>query len=260
MSLQSQDSSRTLRVLCVEDTESVLHLQLSYLRQSGIQAVGVATASDALASMAAFRPDVALIDLMLPDGDGMDLVERFAHSGDCGIIVVTANNEHAVRVAGLDRGADDWLVKPPAMDELVARVRAVARRVLRVESRASGAPVTEGRIVVLDPSHRMLLNPETNPVMLSEAECTVLEMLLQTQGLPVARERLGIAALKRPLHEDDRSVDQLVLKLRRKLTAAGAPDRTILSSRREGYVIANPGLIRISGSPTIARVPEATRA
>ena len=83
---------------------------------------------------AAFRPDIVLLDLQLPDMNGLELVERFARDGDCGLIVVTANGDEASRVDGLDRGADDYLVKPVPMRELAARIRALYRRLTRASS------------------------------------------------------------------------------------------------------------------------------
>jgi DNA-binding response OmpR family regulator len=205
-----------------------------------------------------FHPDIVLLDLQLPDMNGLDLVERFARDGDCGVIVVTANGEESARVDGLDRGADDYLVKPVAMRELAARIRALYRRLTHVDVRpASPMPssAASGAQIVLDQAHRCLIGLRGEQTPLSEAEFTALETLLDADGAPVSRDWLGRVALKRPLHADDRSVDQLVLKLRRKLSASGAAERTILSARRQGYVIPDPSLFRIAATTGVRSSP-----
>jgi DNA-binding response OmpR family regulator len=240
---QTRDGQIQPRVLIVEDIAPVAAAVAAALRAAGMAVELAGTGKDAVERKAVFRPDIVLLDLQLPDMNGLELVERFARDGDCGLIVVTANGDEASRVDGLDRGADDYLVKPVPMRELAARIRALYRRLTRAEFRPAAPAVTQ---IVLDQAHRCLvgLNGEQTP--LSEAEYTALETLLDADGAPVSREWLGRVALKRPLHADDRSVDQLVLKLRRKLTASGAPERTILSARRQGYVIPDPSMFRVA--------------
>jgi DNA-binding response OmpR family regulator len=231
------------RVLIVEDIAPVAAAVAAALRASGMAVELAATGVDALDRKAGFRPDIVLLDLQLPDMNGLDLVERFAREGDCGLIVVTANGDESARVEGLDRGADDYLVKPVPMRELAARIRALYRRLTRGEIRPASPPTTQ---IVLDQAHRCLIGLNGDQTPLSEAEFTALETLLDADGAPVSRDWLGRVALKRPLHADDRSVDQLVLKLRRKLSASGAAERTILSARRQGYVIPDPSLFRLA--------------
>jgi len=240
------------RVLIVEDIAPVAAAVASALRAAEMAVDLAATGLDAVERKAVFHPDIVLMDLQLPDMNGLDLVERFARDGDCGVIVVTANGDEAARVDGLDRGADDYLIKPVAMRELAARIRALYRRLSRVDGRPS-APMTASAApsldqIVLDQAHRCLIGLRGEQTPLSEAEFTALETLLDADGAPVSRDWLGRVALKRPLHADDRSVDQLVLKLRRKLSASGAADRTILSARRQGYVIPDPSLFRIAAT------------
>lgn len=235
------------RVLIVEESAAVATAVDATLRAAGMLTDHAITGAEAVERKARFRPDVVLLDLQLPDVNGLDLVERFARDGDCGVIVMTANGDENARVDGLDRGADDYLVKPVPMRELAARIRALYRRLTRLDARH---PVAATQIV-LDPAHRRLLGLNGAHTSLSEAEFTALETLLDADGAPVSRDWLGRSALKRPLHADDRSVDQLVLKLRRKLTLCGAAERTILSARRQGYVIPDPSLFRVSTPVTI---------
>lgn len=247
------------KVLIVEDIAPVATAVEAALRAAGMETERAGNGAEAIERKARFRPDVVLLDLQLPDVSGFSLVERFTHDGDCGIIVVTANSDEALRVEGLDRGADDYLVKPVPMRELAARIRALYRRLTRTEQRESPPVAVEGAAtqIVVEPAHRCLIGRQGERTLLSEAEFTALETLLDADGAPVSREWLGRVALKRPLHADDRSVDQLVLKLRRKLSASGAAERTILSARRQGYVIPDPSLFRIASPTMVPRPPSA---
>lgn len=239
------------RVLIVEDIAPVAAAVEASLRGSGMETQRASTGAEAMQRKASFRPDIVLLDLQLPDVEGFDLVDQFACDAHCGIIIVTSSSDEALRVEGLDRGADDYLVKPVPMRELSARIRALYRRLQRSEKNRVAPAASQ---IVVEPAHRRLIGRQGEQTPLSEAEYAALETLLDADGAPVSRDWLGRVALKRALHEDDRSVDQLVLKLRRKLTAAGAAERTILSARRHGYVIPDPSLFRIavtSGPPRL---------
>ena len=235
-----------LRVLIVEDAPTVAAAMAAALHQAGMETRVAETGAEAIAAKAEFRPDVALVDLELPDVSGMDLVERFAREADCGVIVVTANGAEATRIAGLEIGADDYIVKPAAPRELAARIRAVHRRLYRPEPE----PVAQqGHILTIDPARRLLIGHGEASLPLTEAEAAALDALLEADGAAVSREALSQIALKRSLHADDRSVDQLVLKLRRKIASLGASERSILSARRQGYVIPAPGRFRVLSGP-----------
>ncbi len=231
-----------LRVLIVEDAEPVAALIEAALRGEGMAAELAPSGQQAIAAKLRWWPDVVLIDLGLPDIDGHDLIERFAQDGDCGIIVVTAHDAEGARIAGLETGADDYMVKPVPLKELAARIRAVHRRLTRPP--ATGA--ARGPAVTLDWAHRRLAGPGRVTTPLTEAEFAAFVTLLEADGASVSRDWLGRVALKRPLAADDRSVDQLMLKLRRKLALHGVPNRSILSSRGLGYVIPEPGRFSIS--------------
>jgi DNA-binding response OmpR family regulator len=236
-----------LRILIVEDTATVAALIQAGLHQAGMDTELAENGVEALALKQSFQPDIALIDLGLPDITGLRLVEQFAQDGDCGVIVVTADGAEGTRVNGLDTGADDYVVKPVAMRELVARVRALHRRLQHPAEKRPGT-------IVVDHARRMLIGPSGQLTVLTEAESAALETLIDAEGASVSRDWLSRSALKRNLNAEDRSVDQLVLKIRRKLAVHGAPARTILSARRQGYVIADPTLFR-----TVAPSPQAAQ-
>jgi DNA-binding response OmpR family regulator len=227
-----------LRVLMVEDIPTVALTMRAALLQAGMEVEVVATGAEALTAKDRFRPDIALVDLELPDMNGITLVEAFARDGDLGVIVVTANDEIGMRVAGLDTGADDYIVKPVSGRELVARIQAVHRRM-------SKPPAARRLRIFVDHTQRVLIGNSGARTLLTEAELAALDTMLEANGASVSREWLSKVALKRPLHSEDRAVDQLVMKLRRKLTEHDASPRVILSARRQGYVIADPSLFRV---------------
>jgi DNA-binding response OmpR family regulator len=229
---QTDKSTGRLRVLIVEDTPTVAAAIQGGLHQAGMATELAQTGAEAIQRKDEFAPEIVLIDLGLPDVSGFELIKRFAESGDCGVIVVTANGEERTRIEGLDTGADDYVVKPVRVRELAARIRALHRRMGRPGDRAPG-------IITVDRARRCVIGPDGKRSVLTEAELAALETLLDAEGASVSREWLSKVALKRQLHDDDRSVDQLMLKLRRKLAVHGASDRTILSVRRQGYVISD---------------------
>jgi DNA-binding response OmpR family regulator len=236
-SKQTDKATGRLRVLIVEDTPTVAATIQAGLHQAGIQTDLAQTGAEAISRKTSFRPEIILVDLGLPDVSGFELIRQFAATGDCGVIVVTENGEEAARIAGLDTGADDYMVKPVRPRELAARIRALHRRMHRSAERYPGT-------ITVDRAQRCLIGSTGDKSMLTEAELAALETLLDAEGASVSREWLSRVALKRPLHAEDRSVDQLVLKLRRKLTAHGASERVILSVRRQGYQIPDSTLFR----------------
>ena len=240
-----------LRVLIVEDGATMAAAIEAALRGAGMDTRIAMTGAEAIAAKAEFHPDVVLVDLELPDVSGMHLVARFAREADCGVIVVTVNGAEATRIAGLETGADDYIVKPPALRELAARIRAVHRRLYRPEPEAAGPGPAPTPALTMDHARRLLIGANEASVTLTEAEANTLDALLEANGASVSRESLSLTALNRTLHADDRSVDQLVLKLRRKIAALGASERTILSARRRGYMIPDPSRFRQAQAPRV---------
>jgi two-component system OmpR family response regulator len=240
MSAASIEES-VVRVLVVEDVATMATMLESALRNAGMDVLCAPSGAAAMAARESFKPEIVLVDLTLPDTHGMTLVRVFSEAG-AGVIVVTASSEEAVRVAALDIGADDYVVKPVMVHELTARIRAVHRR---LQGRANEAAATESDTrIAVDSSHRQLVAQDGRISTLTEAEMLAFEALLAADRGPVTREQISKVALKRPVHAEDRSVDQLMMKLRRKLSDLGCPERTILSVRREGYVLADPDLFQ----------------
>lgn len=229
------------RVLLIEDDVRVGQTTLQFVARSGMTTKWARSASEATALAEQFAPEVVLIDLGLPDASGLSLITWFASRRTYGIIIVTGNGDEAERVVGIELGADDYVVKPPSMRELVARIRAVHRRVSGRPNSADSTPRPDlpfriGRATAWLPERR-LLDEHGEPIHLTAAEFKALEILLNARGNPVPRDRLCELALHRRLGADDRSVDQLIFSIRRKLASDGDGQRLISAVRGAGYAL-----------------------
>jgi len=236
-------------VLVVEDDPDVALMLRRFIERQGMKVAWASTGAEAARLKESMRPDIVLVDLSLPDVDGKQLVKRFANQRDCGVIVVSGRADEVDRVVGIELGADDYVTKPPLMNELVARIRAVHRRSIRThaaQAQAEAAPpaapaapsqVTIGSVRV-DLRRRLATGGDNVPIHLTAAEFAALEQLIAAAPNPVPRETLCTNALRRPFHAEDRGVDQLILSLRRKLFADDAALSVIISVRGQGYAIA----------------------
>lgn len=232
------DIDPPLKILVVEDDEDVGRAIVNSLERSGMHTAWAMTGADAIALKRNFVPNVILLDLTLPDVDGIEMVKLLTRERDCGIIIVSGLSSEADRIVGLELGADDYVAKPPRMNELRARIRAVHRRVRqRMVTRTDPAQsvVRLGKITV-DLLTRKVLSTGGR-IELTAAEFSALNMLLAVEGETVSRDRLCEVALHRPWRAEDRSVDQLIFTLRQKLSH-GDQQQMIHSIRGAGYMLA----------------------
>ena len=226
-----------VKVLIVEDDVDIGQALVETLERSHMRTAYAATGASALALKNSFQPDIAIMDLNLPDIDGMALLTMMARSGDCGLIIVSGGSEESDRVVALELGADDYITKPPRARELLARVRAVHRRVkLRAAAPADpvGRPTIQLGTLTVDMRARMVRASNGDHIRLTAAEFTALETLMVANGEAVSRDCLSQAALHHPWRAEDRGVDQLIFSLRQKL-AAGGEQMVIHSIRGAGY-------------------------
>lgn len=228
------------RVLVIEDNVPVAETLQNALERAGMTVAVAGTGAEAVALKHSFRPDVVLVDLELPDTHGVTLISWLNDQRDCGIIVVTGNNTETDRIVGLELGADDYIAKPPQLRELIARVRAVYRRV-NTGGRGQPAARPTNRVVigrlVIDLQHRSVASDTGTRIDLTSAEFAALETLLEASGQPVSRDRLSETALRRPWRAEDRSVDQLIFSLRHKLPPEPDGEQLIQSVRGAGYLL-----------------------
>ena len=200
------------------------------LRAQGFAVDTAASVSEGLRVWRAADYDAAVLDLMLPDGTGLDALKEMRDRGNVTpVLILTALGAIEDRVRGLDCGADDYLVKPFAMQELIARLRALLRR----PGAALGRTLTLGS-VKLDTSARIVTVAET-PLDLTRSELIVLEALLRNQGRVVSKERLAECLYDFEQERSANSVETQVHRLRKKLAAAGA-DVSLRTLRGLGYL------------------------
>jgi DNA-binding response OmpR family regulator len=198
-------------VLVVEDDASIAAQLVRGLTRGGYQVDHVLTGNDALAWG---DPDVVLLDLELPDLDGVQVCRKLRERSDAAIIVVTAHGEEPDRVMALDAGADDYLVKPFGLAELQARIRAVLRRV-----RPGGDVVRHGPLTVDIRTHRVMVSGAE--VFLTPKEFDILECLATDPGRVVGRQEILESAWDAHWYGPTKVLDVHMASLRRKLGVPG---------------------------------------
>jgi two-component system, OmpR family, response regulator RegX3 len=202
-----------MRVLLIEDDDSIAVPLVSGLRRQGFEVVRAATGE---AALGAGQADVVLLDLGLPDRDGLDVCRELRARSDVPIIVVTARGEEMDRVLGLELGADDYVVKPFGFRELVARIRAVTRR---GQPRADDRALVVGTLALDPRTHRVHLGGEE--VALTPKEFALLALLMEEPGVVVPRRRILERVWDSAWYGASRTLDVHVAALRRKLGDPG---------------------------------------
>jgi len=220
-----------MQLLLVEDNRQLVEFLNASLTQAGFAVSVAETAGEANESLDRQRFDVTVIDLGLPDADGITVVETMRARGDSTpAIILTARDGLRDRVDGLNAGADDYLVKPFATEELVARLRALLRR----PGSVLGKQLSSGNLT-LDTTTREVQIDGTS-VSLSRREVSLLELLLRRPGHVVRKEAIETSLYGVEEDVTSNSVEVLVHRLRRRLTALGAPVN-VVTLRGIGYVI-----------------------
>jgi DNA-binding response OmpR family regulator len=220
-----------MRVLAIEDNRRFVDLMRSHLTKRGFAVDVAETLADGLIMVSSGSHDVILLDLSLPDGDGKEFIDRFRRERSATpIIVLSARGEIAERLGSFDMGADDYLVKPFDLDELVARMRAVTRRgPSRKEEALSFSDV------VFD-QRRRAVHVNGRLVTLRPREAALLELLLRRAGEPIHREMLLSSLYNLDEEIGSNALDVHVHHLRRRLAAAGARV-SIATVRGHGYAL-----------------------
>jgi two-component system response regulator RegX3 len=205
------------RILFVEDESSISDPFSQALAREGFEPVVARTAAEALELAGRIYPDLVLLDLNLPDGDGRDVARELRRQGDVPIVMLTARGTETDRVVGLELGADDYVVKPFSGREVVSRIRAVLRRTQR---EAGGAPVLEvGKLSVDVAARRARLGGEE--LELSRKEFDLLAELARHAGRVVTREDLMSRVWDENWFGSTKTLDVHIGWLRRKLGDAG---------------------------------------
>jgi len=219
-------------ILVVEDECEIQELIVYNLAKEGYRATAVGTGEEALRAMDSARPDLVLLDLMLPGVDGLEVARRLKGdpaTRDIPIIILTARDEETDIVSGLELGADDYIPKPFSPRVLIARIRAVLRRSPQASIDPT-VPLTLGDLTIHPGRHEVLLGGE--PVRLTRTEFRVLHVLVSRPGWVFTRCQIADAIHEGDGLVTDRSVDVQIVGLRRKLGNTGPRIETV---RGVGY-------------------------
>jgi two-component system response regulator MprA len=220
------------RVLVVEDDQAVRDAVARALRYEGYDVRTAVDGNDALAHVTDDDPDVIVLDVLMPGTDGLEVCRRLRQQGDLRpVLMLTARHEVTDRVAGLDAGADDYLVKPFALDELLARLRALLRRT----SVTGGSQLVTYEDLSLDPQRRQAWRG-TRELGLTKTEFDLLELLLVNANIVVTRDTIYERIWGYEFETSSKSLDVYIGYLRRKTEAEGEP-RMIRTVRGVGYTL-----------------------
>jgi two-component system, OmpR family, alkaline phosphatase synthesis response regulator PhoP len=206
-----------------------------YLAREGYQVDSAASAIEGLSKTASFKPELIILDVMLPDMDGLEVCRRIRAEGATPILMLSARREDVDRIVGLELGADDYLTKPFNPHELTARVKAILRR-------ARGAPSAQQKVIDIASLHIDLDRHEVTavgePVVLRSKEFALLSVFAQNSGIVLSRERLLTQVWGYDFYGETRTVDVHVNHLRDKLAGSGVDIETL---RGTGYKLVASG-------------------
>lgn len=226
-------------ILIVDDDREIRALLQEYLQRNGYRVTTLPDGRELHATLRQARPDLVVLDLMLPGEDGLSLCRDLRSHSQVPVIMLTARGEETDRIVGLEMGADDYLPKPFNPRELLARIKAVLRR---ARSLPGDAPAAARRYRfagwTLDTTARRLTSPEGVMVPLSGGEYRLLEVFVRHPNRILSRDRLLDLTRGREAGPFDRSIDVQVGRLRRRLQDSAQEPRLIQTVRGEGYVLA----------------------
>ena len=227
----------TTRILVVEDDEDIAQLIARYLVKAGFGIDLVSSGHAALAAIESKKPDLLILDLMLPEVDGLEicrLVRSHTRTAEVPIIMLTARGEESERIRGLEIGADDYIAKPFSPSELVARVRALLRRAQR-NGNAETRTLAYGSILMDADRHTVSL--EGTDVRLTAKEFLLLEYLLRHRGRVLSRDLLLTDVWGYRYTGGSRTVDVHVRRLREKLPPLS---EALVTVKQFGYKLLDP--------------------
>lgn len=220
-------------IYCVEDDAGIRELVVYTLQNTGMEARGFSDGAALTAALRGAKPDLILLDIMLPGEDGISILRRLRSLPDTAaipVILLTAKNTEYDKVIGLDSGADDYIAKPFGMMELVARIRAVLRRSQDKLPSADSHPLTAGAISIDERAHTVCVSGRD--VQLTLKEYQLLVLLMKNQGAVLTRDVLLENIWGYGSESETRTIDVHIRTLRQKLGDSGALIETV---RGVGY-------------------------
>jgi two-component system OmpR family response regulator len=229
-------TDRTIRVLVVDDEPYLADLVATALRYEGFESAVAGTGAEAISQVTAFRPDLIVLDVMLPDGSGLDTCRRLRRDGcEAPVVFLTARDATEDKIAGLTVGGDDYVTKPFSLDELIARIRAVLRRT----SRAGDASTARLRFADLEIDEDAYhVSRGGTPLELTPTEFKLLRYLVLNAGRVLSKRQILDHVWDYDFGGNDSVVQTYISYLRRKVDAVDPP--LIHTVPRVGYVLRLP--------------------
>jgi len=228
-------------ILIVDDDRQVTSFLERFFSKNGYRATGVATSTAMFSALANDPADLVVLDLILPDEDGLDAARRLQQNNDVPIIMLSARNEMYDRIVGLELGADDYVTKPYEPRELLARVRSVLRR----RAKYGAPPETEsdgllrfGDLVVNPVEGTARRASDGNNLNLTSTEFALLKTLADAGGKVVSRDEIVTLVYGNAVQITDRAIDTHMVRLRRKLSGIAADHELIVTVHGKGYRLA----------------------
>lgn len=223
-------------ILVVDDEPKIAQLARDYLEHAGFRVVTAADGREALRAVSRDRPDLVVLDLRLPDMDGLDVTRTLRKASAVPIVMLTARDDESDKLIGLELGADDYMTKPFSPKELVARVRAVLRR--GALAQVAGETLRVGELVV--DQARMRASVGGRPVDLTATEFQLLLAVARSPGRVFTRSQLLDALHGVALEAYERAIDAHVKNIRRKLEPDPRRPQYLLTVYGVGYKLAEP--------------------
>ena len=220
-------------ILVVDDEPEIVRLVRSYLEQDGYRVVTAFNGEEALYTARHEKPDLVVLDILMPKMDGLEFTRRVRLEQDVPIIMLTARAEETDRIVGLEMGADDYVTKPFSPREVVARVRAVLRRAQPADDRGPSQVLRVGPIALDRSTHTV--NVEGELVNLTPTEYDILEVLMGQPGRVYSRAEILEAVQGVAFEAYERTVDAHIKNLRRKIEPKPASPSYVLTVRGAGY-------------------------
>ena len=236
----------TVHLAVLDDEAEINELLANYLTQHGFRVSQLHSGPALMELMASDAPALVLLDLGLPGEDGFVIARRLREHWRCGLVIVTGRGDAIDKVVGLEIGADDYVTKPFDLRELLARIKAVLRRLappgLPAESAAAPPERTRLRFAgwELDTAARRLVDPQARPIPLTTGEFDLLAVFARHPGRVLSRDFLLEATRGREAAPFDRTIDVQVGRLRKKLEADPEDPQIIKSVRGAGYILVPP--------------------
>ncbi len=230
-------------ILIVDDDPDIRRLTAAFLSREGFALETAADAVEMDATLARNRPDLIVLDLMLPGEDGLSICRRLRAADGPAILMLTAKSDEIDRVIGLELGADDYLVKPFGTRELLARIRAILRRVAAPVAARSRRFAFDRFVIDLDA--RQITDDTGTDLTLTSGEFDLLACLTQRPRRVLSRDQILDHLRGRGAEPFDRTVDMMISRLRRKLAVVSPETELITTVRNSGYLF----------TPTVKPVP-----